>query len=67
MPDVQLNGAPHTLPDGTDLAAVVAGLAAGPRGIAVAVNGCVVPRDRWPGTVLRAGDRVEVLSASQGG
>lgn len=67
MPDVQLNGTPHTVPDGTDVAAVVAGLVTAPRGIAVAVNGCVVPRDRWPGTELRAGDRVEVLSASQGG
>jgi sulfur carrier protein len=38
-----------------------------PRGVAVAVNGEVVPRTDWPATVLRGGDRVEVLSAAQGG
>jgi sulfur carrier protein len=37
------------------------------RGIAVAVNGEVVPRSDWPGTTLADGDRVEVLSATQGG
>jgi sulfur carrier protein len=37
------------------------------RGLAVAVNGEVVPRTGWPATVLREGDRVEVLSAAQGG
>lgn len=38
-----------------------------PRGVAVAVNGEVVPRAGWPDTVLCAGDRVEVLTAAQGG
>ena len=37
------------------------------RGVAVAVNGEVVPRSAWPGAVLRDGDRVEVLTAAQGG
>jgi sulfur carrier protein len=37
------------------------------RGLAVAVNGEVVPRTGWSATPLRPGDRVEVLSAAQGG
>jgi len=37
------------------------------RGIAVAVNGTVVPRSAWPATELRDGDAVEVLTAVQGG
>ncbi|WP_417233476.1 sulfur carrier protein ThiS [Arthrobacter sp.] len=38
-----------------------------PRGVAVAVNGEVVPRSAWAGTPLAAGDHVELLSAVQGG
>jgi sulfur carrier protein len=37
------------------------------RGVAVAVNGEVVPRSSWPASRLRDGDRVEVLTAAQGG
>jgi sulfur carrier protein len=37
------------------------------RGIAVALNGEVVPRSAWEVTGLRPGDRVEVLTAAQGG
>jgi len=37
------------------------------RGIAVALNGAVVPRSAWPATPLRAGDRVEIVRARQGG
>jgi sulfur carrier protein len=37
------------------------------RGIAVAVNGAVVPRAAWPSTKLRGGDSVEIVRARQGG
>lgn len=37
------------------------------RGIAVAVNGAVVPRARWPEHALSAGDSVEIIQARQGG
>ncbi len=37
------------------------------RGIAVAINGTVVPRRAWPATPLRAGDSVEIVRARQGG
>ena len=39
----------------------------GQRGIAVALNGAVVPRASWPDTALRAGDSVEIVRARQGG
>jgi sulfur carrier protein len=39
----------------------------GQRGIAVALNGAVVPRAAWPATQLRAGDSVEIVRARQGG
>lgn len=37
------------------------------RGVAVALNGSVVPRDGWDSTVVNDGDAVEVLTAMQGG
>ena len=36
-------------------------------GVAVAVDGEVVPKARWAATVLADGARVEVLTAVQGG
>ena len=37
------------------------------RGVAVAVNGTVVPRSTWATVPLADGDAVEVLTAAQGG
>jgi sulfur carrier protein len=39
----------------------------GQRGIAVALNGEVVPRAAWRGTALKPGDNVEIVRARQGG
>jgi sulfur carrier protein len=36
-------------------------------GIAVAVNGTVVPRSAWESTALAERDRLEILGATQGG
>ena len=37
------------------------------RGVAVALNGAVVPRAAWGETELRQGDSVEIVRARQGG
>lgn len=37
------------------------------RGVAVAVNGEVVPRAGWDARALHAGDEVEIIEATQGG
>jgi sulfur carrier protein len=37
------------------------------RGVAVALNGAVVPRAEWDRTQLNAGDTVEIVRARQGG
>ncbi|GAB3175633.1 sulfur carrier protein ThiS [Micromonospora palomenae] len=62
-----VNGAGRDLPGGSTVADLVRAVTEQRRGLAVAVNGEVVPRTGWPATVLRDGDRVEVLSAAQGG
>ncbi|NIM20185.1 MAG: sulfur carrier protein ThiS [Candidatus Latescibacteria bacterium] len=37
------------------------------KGIAVAVNSTVVPRESWGETALRDGDSIEIIHAVQGG
>jgi sulfur carrier protein len=65
--ELTVNGAPRRVPGGASVADLVRDIAPQQRGVAVAVNGEVVPRNGWPATPLRDGDRVEVLSAAQGG
>ena len=66
---VELNGERVTVADGASVADVVAraGAGDGRRGVAVALDGEVVPRSEWAGTELREGQRVEVVRAVQGG
>ena len=66
---IVLNGEERRLPDGAVVPAAVEATGAAPtgRGIAVAVDGEVVPRREWDQTELSDGQRVEVLQAVQGG
>lgn len=66
---VLVNGDRRELPAGSLVADLVGELTGGtvPRGVAVAVNGAVVPRTQWAVTALQDGDSVEVLTAVQGG
>ena len=64
---VLVNGEARDLSDRTSLDSLVEVLAGRREGLAVAVNEEVVPRSAWSTTLLRGGDRVEVLTAAQGG
>jgi sulfur carrier protein len=64
---VLVNGEPRVVAAGTAVDRVVAAVTDLDAGIAVAVNGEVVPRRRWPGTLVEAGDQIEVVMAVQGG
>lgn len=64
---VTVNAQLWELPDGATLADVLERFGAPSSGVAVAVDGAVVPRASWPGTALRDGASVEVLTAVQGG
>jgi sulfur carrier protein len=66
---IWLNGEPRELPVGALLTEAVEAAGAPPdrRGIAVAVDGEVVPRGRWDETHLTDGQHVEVVHAVQGG
>jgi sulfur carrier protein len=65
---IRVNGEAEPLAAAT-LAALLADKAVDTeqKGIAVALNGSVVPRAAWPGTALKAGDNVEIVRARQGG
>jgi sulfur carrier protein len=65
---IRVNGESEPLGVAT-LAALLAekALDTGQRGIAVALNGAVVPRSAWGETSLKPGDSVEIVRARQGG
>jgi sulfur carrier protein len=66
---VIVNGRPSEIDPGQTVAGLLAALGHPPGGpgIAVALNGEVVPRSAWAATPLGDHDRLEVLGASQGG
>jgi sulfur carrier protein len=64
---VTVNGERRELPEEATVASLVEQLSAPPRGVAVAIDGEVVPRGRWAATMLPEGARVEVVAAIQGG
>jgi sulfur carrier protein len=65
---IELNGEAIELTAGASVAQAVDSLGADTaRGVAVAVDGEVVPRSEWDATALSEGQQVEVLQAVQGG
>ncbi|MFJ4904828.1 sulfur carrier protein ThiS [Streptomyces sp. NPDC093249] len=64
---VSVNGEARELPGPLSLDALVATLTTARSGVAAALNETVVPRGQWAMTPLGEGDRVEVLTAVQGG
>lgn len=64
---VTINGTAHELPSGATVTQAVQRLTGTMSGVAVAVNDEVVSRSSWDSTALVEADRVEVLTAVQGG
>jgi sulfur carrier protein len=62
-----VNGRDQSVGPELSVEGLVASLLSARRGVAVAVNGTVVPRSRWAEVALADGDDVEVLTAAQGG
>ena len=68
MTVITINGERRELGDGATIeVAVRAAGAPDARGVAVALDGEVVPRGEWATTEVREGQQVEVLHAVQGG
>lgn len=64
---ITINGTSRQAPEGADLGAVLADYGVAEKGVAVAVDGDVVPRADWTATPVRPGAVIEVLTAVQGG
>jgi sulfur carrier protein len=64
-----VNGEPVAVAAGSTIADLVVLLMRDddPKGVAVAVNRCVIPRSEWASTPARAGSLVEVVGAAAGG
>ena len=77
--DVELNGQPATLPPGSTVRDLVTEHTGKPLtdqgraldgtrlGVAVAVNGDIVPRSAWAGYTVPARSRIDLVTAAQGG
>lgn len=66
--NVLINGESLELPGGSSVADAVRLVVDGAgSGVAVALNDDVVPRSQWSRARLAEGDRVEILTAVQGG
>lgn len=64
---VWLNGEARSAAEGATVAEVLAAVGVPEAGVAVAVDGQLVPRRSWRGHVLAEGAHVEVVTAVQGG
>ena len=64
---IRINGQEEPFAGGTIAALVAARGIEGKRGVAIAVNGTVVPAGRWPETVLSPGDEIEIVRPFGGG
>ena len=64
---ISVNGKPADVAPGTTVAELVRAMDAPDRGVAVAVDGEVVPRRTWEETPVADEARVEIVMAVQGG
>ncbi|HEY2214814.1 MAG TPA: sulfur carrier protein ThiS [Acidimicrobiales bacterium] len=67
--NITLNGVDQTVADGTSVSDLVAKMTgeADPKGIAVALDRCVVPRSEWGTTTVCSGSVLEIVTAAAGG
>jgi len=67
MIEIELNGVPHPVPAAHNLEALIMSLDLAGKGVAVAVNREVVPRQQWGQRQLQPRDRVDIVRAIGGG
>lgn len=65
--EIVVNGQRRELTASTTVGAVVDGHVPARRGVAVALDGTILPRGQWDATVLPDGARLEIVGAAQGG
>ncbi|ELC7282428.1 sulfur carrier protein ThiS [Aeromonas veronii] len=64
---IRLNDKAQSLAAGQSVADLLAAQGVNPQGVAVALNGAVLPRGRWAETRLNYGDEIHLFTAIAGG
>ncbi|GJA18602.1 MULTISPECIES: sulfur carrier protein ThiS [Aeromonas] len=64
---IRLNDKDQPLAAGQSVADLLAAQEVNPQGVAVALNGAVLPRGRWAETRLNDGDELHLFTAIAGG
>ncbi|WP_421246008.1 sulfur carrier protein ThiS [Aeromonas sanarellii] len=64
---IRLNDKAQPLAAGQSVADLLAAQGINPQGVAVALNGAVLPRGRWAETRLTDGDELHLFTAIAGG
>jgi thiamine biosynthesis protein ThiS len=64
---LQINGDAGEFPDGLNISGLVAQLGMKPDRVAVELNLEIVPRSSWEATVLKSGDKLEIVHFVGGG
>jgi thiamine biosynthesis protein ThiS len=64
---LQINGDAREFPDGLNISGLVAQLGMKPDRVAVELNLEIVPRSSWEATVLKSGDKLEIVHFVGGG
>ncbi len=67
MINIQFNGELFFVEEGINLNTLLHDKGYEEDSFAVAINECFIPRSQWQKSILKSGDRVEVLTAMQGG
>lgn len=65
--EIRLNGETKSVPEGTSVATLVAGLGLRPEVVAVERNGRIVRRAEHAATALQPGDELELVTLVGGG
>lgn len=64
---LRVNGSDKEVPDGATVSGLLSSVLDSHKGVAVAVDGEVVPRRDWESAKLSEGQAVEIVRAVQGG
>ncbi len=64
---VKINDTEITLQDGANIATALASQSIEPKGIAIALNGTVIPKGLYDSTNLSNGDTIIIIKAFYGG
>lgn len=67
MITIKINEKEHHLPKSNSLQEVLGRLSIVQNGIAIAINQDIIPKEKWPTTILADNDNILIIKATQGG